>query len=109
METFIDIEMPDILTFRKMLQSFVIKGKYGAVFARHYAQDMEQAAKEWKDKADDILYKLKDNDKVLATDESGNTWAVAFMPLNQKQYKATPEMKAAIAALESAKEYLAQV
>lgn len=103
------IVMPDIMTFRQLLQSFVVSDEDSAVFARHYAQDMEAAAKKMKEAADPILYALKDNAKICATDERGNTWAVMFIPQHQKEYKETKEMKAAIAALEAAKKHLAEV
>lgn len=85
--------MPDILTFRQMMQSFKVRGKESAVFARHFAQDMETWAKQWKAEADEVLYKLKDNAKVYATDEAGNTWAVMFVPQNQKEYENTPALE----------------
>ncbi len=103
------IQMPDVITFRQMLQSFDVKNKDNAVVARHYAQDMEAFAENFKDAADPILYALKDNAKVLTTDAQGNTWAVSFVPQNQKQYEATPELVAAVEALEAAKKVVAEI
>lgn len=103
------IQMPDVITFRQMLQSFDVKNKDNAVVARHYAQDMEAFAENFKDAADPILYALKDNAKVLTTDAQGNTWAVSFVPQNQKQYEATPELVAAVEALEAAKKVVTEI
>lgn len=103
------IEMPDVISFRQMLQSFDVKNKDNAVIARHYAQDMEAFAENFKDAADPILYALKDNAKVLTTDAQGNTWAVSFMPQNQKQYEATDELVAAVEALEAAKKVVTEI
>lgn len=85
--------MPDIISFRQMLRSFKIgKSKDNAVFARVFAQDMEAVIKAWKAEADEVLYNLKDNAKVYATDAAGSTWAVMFVPQNQKEYDDTAEL-----------------
>lgn len=97
-------QMPDILTFRQMMQSFKVKSKDSAVLARHYAQDVEAWAKKLKETADEVLYSQKDNARIEATDEAGNTWAVTYVPQNQKEYELTKEYYAALTALEAAQE-----
>ena len=102
--------LPDILTFRKMLDNVSISNKYDAVMLRHQIQDIESRLSEWKEDADKYLYlNCNQCEKAVIEDANGNLFAVQQVAMNEKIYHKTPEYLKAYQAVERAKKHLSEV
>lgn len=102
--------LPDLPTFREMMQNVKVRTKEDAVILRHRIQDVESALDKWKDMADRYLYNsCKKCEKAVATDSKGNMYAVMRIDQMETVYTMTKELKDALKEVEKANAKLKEV